>query len=143
MGSWEGNGIDRLLRAARKEANMLDARNGANILRAARLHMPVNLIGSTALEYMKGDLTTVYVPGAKLIVWSLKKNPKGTTWTKAGRAFVNRDGSLNIYLDVLPIDGTLHVREDKGEVQNPEPVRQRHDPDVAAQGPMTDEEIPF
>jgi hypothetical protein len=26
-------------------------------------------------------------------------------------AFVNRDGSMNVYLDVLPLDGKLHVRE--------------------------------
>jgi hypothetical protein len=32
-------------------------------------------------------------------------------WVKAGSAFVNRDGSLNVYLDVLPLEGKLHVRE--------------------------------
>lgn len=33
------------------------------------------------------------------------------TWIRAGSAFVNRDGSMNVYLDVLPIEGRLHVRE--------------------------------
>jgi hypothetical protein len=56
LGSWEGNGIDRLLRAARKEANSLDARNGVNILRAMKLNMPVNRIGTSALDYMRGNL---------------------------------------------------------------------------------------
>lgn len=32
-------------------------------------------------------------------------------WTKVGEAFVNRDGSLNLYLDLIPINGRLHVRE--------------------------------
>jgi len=32
-------------------------------------------------------------------------------WVRAGSAFVNRDGSLNVLLDVLPLDGKLHVRE--------------------------------
>ena len=36
---------------------------------------------------------------------------KGAVWVKAGSAWVNRDGSLNVYLDVLPLDGRLHVRE--------------------------------
>lgn len=36
---------------------------------------------------------------------------KSEFWIKAGTAFVNRDGSLNVYLDVLPIDGKLHLRE--------------------------------
>ncbi|MHB8873597.1 MAG: hypothetical protein ACYC8T_07915, partial [Myxococcaceae bacterium] len=34
-----------------------------------------------------------------------------TVWVRAGNAYVNRDGSLNVYLDVLPLDGVLHVRE--------------------------------
>ncbi len=33
------------------------------------------------------------------------------TWVRAGSAWVNRDGSMNVYLDVLPLDGKLHVRE--------------------------------
>ena len=32
-------------------------------------------------------------------------------WVRAGTAFVNRDGSMNVYLDVLPLDGKLHIRE--------------------------------
>lgn len=32
-------------------------------------------------------------------------------WVKAGSAWSNRDGSFNVYLDVLPLDGRLHVRE--------------------------------
>ncbi len=36
---------------------------------------------------------------------------KTDIWVKAGSAWVNRDGSLNVYLDVLPLDGKLHVRE--------------------------------
>jgi hypothetical protein len=34
-----------------------------------------------------------------------------TTWVRAGSAWLNRDGSINVYLDVLPLDGKLHVRE--------------------------------
>ena len=32
-------------------------------------------------------------------------------WMKVGVAFVNRDESLNIYLDAMPIGGQLQVRE--------------------------------
>jgi hypothetical protein len=84
MGSWSGNGIDRLLRAARKEANQLDARNGVNILRAMKLNMPVNAIGSTALEYMRGDINAALtreprppnvaiVNGADILRWEPTK----------------------------------------------------------------------
>jgi len=47
----------------------------------------------------------------RLAVFSIRKSRGGSIWVRAGSAFVNRDGSLNLYLDVLPIDGTLHVRE--------------------------------
>ena len=56
-------------------------------------------------------------PGKRLQVFSIKEIPekpneeKKTVWVKAGSAFLNRDGSLNVYLDVLPLDGRLHVRE--------------------------------
>ncbi len=32
-------------------------------------------------------------------------------WTRIGVAYVNRDGSLNIKLDAVPISGTIHVRD--------------------------------
>lgn len=58
------------------------------------------------------------VPGKRLAVFSIKKpkdkegRPIGqTVWVRAGSAWVNKDNSMNIYLDVLPLDGTLHVRE--------------------------------
>ena len=61
-------------------------------------------------------------PGKRLAVFSIRKIKNGSIWVRAGSAFVNRDGSLNLYLDVLPIDGQLHVREpgerDKKEAVN-------------------------
>lgn len=32
-------------------------------------------------------------------------------WVKIGHAFLNRDGSINAYLDVYPRDGKLQIRE--------------------------------
>ena len=32
-------------------------------------------------------------------------------WVKIGHAFVNKDGSINAYLDVYPRDGKLQIRE--------------------------------
>lgn len=32
-------------------------------------------------------------------------------WTRVGIAFVNRDDSLNLLLDMIPINGRLHVRD--------------------------------
>ena len=35
---------------------------------------------------------------------------KGRIWVSAGRAVQARDGSITVTLDVLPVDGTLHLR---------------------------------
>jgi len=44
-------------------------------------------------------------------VFSIREGKGGSIWVRAGSAFVNKDGSLNVLLDVLPLDGKLHVRE--------------------------------
>ena len=32
-------------------------------------------------------------------------------WLRIGAAFENRDGSINIYLDAMPTNGTLQLRD--------------------------------
>jgi hypothetical protein len=58
--------------------------------------------------------------GKKLAVYAIneKDNERGTWWQKIGMAFTNRDGSIAIYLDALPI-GTnkLQVREQRDEAR--------------------------
>ena len=34
-----------------------------------------------------------------------------TIWRRTGSAFDNKDGSINIFLDVLPMNGKLQIRE--------------------------------
>lgn len=51
------------------------------------------------------------VAGKRLAVFSIREGKGGSVWVRAGSAFVNKDGSLNVHLDVLPLDGKLHVRE--------------------------------
>ena len=36
-------------------------------------------------------------------------------WTRIGAAFENNDGSINIKLDALPVNGEIHVREEDDE----------------------------
>lgn len=50
-------------------------------------------------------------PGKTLAVFSIRPGRSGSIWVRAGVAEQNADGSLNVQLDVLPIDGRLHVRE--------------------------------
>lgn len=60
----------------------------------------------------------------RLTVFTTKKVGKMgvTVWTRAGIAFVNKDGSLSIWLDALPLDGKLHVRETPAEKYEGTPV---------------------
>ena len=39
------------------------------------------------------------------------KDEKKTYWRSLGIAYENRDGSINLYLDALPLNGKLQVRE--------------------------------
>lgn len=32
-------------------------------------------------------------------------------WTKVGMAFVNKDGSINVFLDAFPRDGKIQIRD--------------------------------
>jgi len=40
-----------------------------------------------------------------------EREGKKSVWSKVGIAFVNRDNSLNVILNTIPIDGKLHIRE--------------------------------
>ena len=49
-----------------------------------------------------------------LKVYTIIENTKGDGkgfWLEIGRAFVNKDGSHNVLLNALPVNGTLHIRE--------------------------------
>jgi hypothetical protein len=46
------------------------------------------------------------------VVWTVVDRGQGKSfWTRVGVGFVNRDGSITLRLDAIPISGTLQVRE--------------------------------
>ena len=58
------------------------------------------------------------------VLQPIERKDRGTYWMRVGTGFLNRDGSLNVYLDALPITGKLHVREARepnGEQEAPTP----------------------
>jgi hypothetical protein len=76
---------------------------------------------------------SVLVAGKRLAVFSIRENKGGSIWVRAGSAFVNKDGSLNVLLDVLPLDGKLHVREAGEKKDNGGGIKQSGDePALAA-----------
>lgn len=51
----------------------------------------------------------MFKPGTQMTVLTGKRTPKARIWTKAGVAVQNADGSINLYLDVLPLEGVLKI----------------------------------
>lgn len=50
--------------------------------------------------------------GVKLAYTIVERDKDGRKfWVRVGAAFVNRDGSLNVRLDAMPVNGQLHIRD--------------------------------
>lgn len=45
--------------------------------------------------------------------FALTERDGKTFWTKIGVAYENRDGSLTVKLDALPVSGTLQLRDEE------------------------------
>ena len=46
-----------------------------------------------------------------------------TFWNRVGSAFINRDGSWNLYLDSIPLDGKIQIRESDRDKDGKMPAR--------------------
>jgi len=88
-----------------------------------------------------GSATT----GKRLAVYAIneKDGERAAWWQKIGMAFTNRDGSITLYLDALPL-GTnkLQVREQKDEVRPGDGVRPGAPQNGAARRPAGEEVRP-
>lgn len=49
---------------------------------------------------------------ANKVVYAITEKGEKSYWTRVGVAYINRDASLTIKLDALPVSGTLQVRDD-------------------------------
>lgn len=45
------------------------------------------------------------------VVYAIVERGARKHWLRIGMAFVNRDGSLNVRLDAVPLSGQLHIRD--------------------------------
>jgi len=70
----------------------------------------------------------------KKVLCPIERPGNKTSWLRAGNAFDNKDGSINVYLDVLPSNGRLQIRE------LDERDRERVQPDPK---PSPDSGLPF
>ena len=51
--------------------------------------------------------------------YNIVKRGERSYWNRIGSAFRNHDGSYNIYLDALPRDGKVQIREIKEDDRHP------------------------
>jgi hypothetical protein len=58
----------------------------------------------------------------KMVYTVVERGPGKSFWTRVGICFVNRDGSINLRLDAIPMNGTLQVRdyEERDAAQRPQ-----------------------
>jgi len=45
------------------------------------------------------------------IVYTITERGERSFWNRIGVGYVNRDGSVNIKLDAMPVNGTMQVRD--------------------------------
>lgn len=45
------------------------------------------------------------------VVYTITERGDRSYWTKIGVAYLNRDGSLNVKLDAVPVNGTMQIRD--------------------------------
>jgi hypothetical protein len=66
-------------------------------------------------------------PGTRMVVYTITEKPGSdkSFWSKIGSAWINRDSSINIQLDALPVNGKLHLREQLERVTEPAPALAR------------------
>lgn len=51
-------------------------------------------------------------PRNKRVAYTVIERGEGKSyWLRVGTAFENRDGSLNVYLDAIPVNGRLQIRQ--------------------------------
>jgi hypothetical protein len=64
------------------------------------------------------------------VLSAIEKRDGGTFWMRVGSGFTNRDNSVNIYLDVIPKNFQLQLRElDEEDLRKRDP--QRTDPSAS------------
>ena len=58
-----------------------------------------------------------FAPGSRLAVYTVVEVEDRSIWRRVGAGYVTRDGSFNLYLEALPVNGRLHVREIEGQLE--------------------------
>lgn len=123
MNMWSGHvtvifttGYNTALRPIPGETPISTVCAASDALRAVPpIHLPQGRTGKD----------TVMIEKKCLKVYTIvdRGDGKKDLWLRIGTAFVNKDGSLNVVLNALPIDGKLHIREEQDAPERPRDER--------------------
>jgi hypothetical protein len=79
------------------------------------------------------------MPAERLDAWYIREvereGRKESYWNRVGSAWFNRDGSINLHLDVVPLNGRIHLRKPK---PRPESLQEESHPGPAMDLPPTE-----
>jgi hypothetical protein len=81
-------------------------------------------------EPMNSNLTPNQPP--KLVFTIVQTKNGKSAWIKLGAGWVNTDGSLNLKLDALPVNGTIQVRDNVPFEDRRAPFGALHDAEPTA-----------
>jgi len=56
-------------------------------------------------------MTQVNTPRPYRVVYAIVERREKKFWSRIGAAFQNQDGSVNVLLDALPMNGELQIRD--------------------------------
>lgn len=77
----------------------------------------------------------------KVVYQIVERKGQPPFWSRIGVAWVNKDGSLNVALNSLPVDGKMHIR-DPSPTEAAQRVVSSFGPPAKGE-PYPDEEVPF
>jgi len=77
-------------------------------------------------------------PNKMKVVYTITERGDKSFWTRIGVAYVNRDGSLNVKLDAMPVSGSLHVRDWTPREEQAADGRPRRSNGASAPAPLDD-----
>lgn len=60
---------------------------------------------------MNGFSTNVNKPRMFKVITPIEKKDGGTFWMRVGTGFPNKDQSINVYLDAIPVNHKFQIRE--------------------------------
>lgn len=64
------------------------------------------------------------------IVYVITERGGRSFWNRCGVAFVNSDGSLNVKLEAIPINGEVHIRDYVPREETTTPARSNHNSSI-------------